>query len=202
MPARLSLPARPLLYAGLLYLALPMILFLWGWLQPFFSLPLCATLAYGLHATVRKLPEWRFSLTKRGTVLLLLLSAGCLLLTFLCGFTGHFQQHADFTIRNAVYGQLIAERMASRHAGRPPFHLLSGSLAAACLRSGLLPCCIRFLAAGRVDLPRAGTGAPDSGLPLGNPENRLVDPATPLSRFACRVSGLPGHASLAPVSGI
>lgn len=57
MPARLSLPARPLLYAGLLYLALPMILFLWGWLQPFFSLPLCATLAYGLHATVRKLPE-------------------------------------------------------------------------------------------------------------------------------------------------
>lgn len=109
MPARLSLPARPLLYAGLLYLALPMILFLWGWLQPFFSLPLCATLAYGLHATVRKLPEWRFSLTKRGTVLLLLLSAGCLLLTFLCGFTGHFQQHADFTIRNAVYGQLIAE---------------------------------------------------------------------------------------------
>lgn len=57
----------------------------------------------------RKLPEGRLSLTERGTVLLLLLSAGCLLLAFLCGFTGHFQQHADFTIRNAIYGQLIAE---------------------------------------------------------------------------------------------
>ena len=109
MPSRLSLPARPLLCAGLLYLALPMIMFLWGWLQPLFSLPLCAAVACGLYATGRKLPEGRLSLTERGTVLLLLLSAGCLLLAFLCGFTGHFQQHADFTIRNAIYGQLIAE---------------------------------------------------------------------------------------------
>ncbi|WP_418682487.1 hypothetical protein, partial [Akkermansia sp.] len=109
MPSRLSLPAHSLLCAGLLYLALPMILFLWGWLQPLFSLPLCAAVACGLYATGRKLPEGHLSLTGRGTVLLLLLSAGCLLLAFLCGFTGHFQQHADFTIRNAVYGQLIAE---------------------------------------------------------------------------------------------
>lgn len=51
MPSRLSLPARPLLCASLLYLALPIILFLWGWLQPLFSLPLCAAVACGLYAT-------------------------------------------------------------------------------------------------------------------------------------------------------
>ena len=92
--------------------------------------------------------------------------------------------------------------MASRHAGRAPFHLLSGPLAAACLRGVLLPCCIRLLAADGMDFPGAGTGASDSGMPLGNPENRLVGPASPLSRFARRVAELPGHAPLVPVSGI
>ena len=42
MSPSLSLPTRPLLCAALAYLALPLGLFLWGWLHPAFSVPLCA----------------------------------------------------------------------------------------------------------------------------------------------------------------
>lgn len=108
MPSRLSLPVRPLLCAGLLYLALPFILFLWGWLHPVFSVPLCAALAYGLYACARRLPARRLPLKGRGLAVLALLSAFCLLLVLLCGFTGHCQQHADFMVRNAVYERLAA----------------------------------------------------------------------------------------------
>lgn len=109
MPASLSLPTRPLLCAGLLYLAFPLFLFLWGWLQPVFSIPLGIALAWALHATGRNLPDRRLPLTRRGLAVLAIMSACCLLLVLLCGFTGHFQQHADFIIRNAVYGQLITD---------------------------------------------------------------------------------------------
>lgn len=107
MSARCSLPTRPLLCAGLLYLALPLLLFLGGWLHPAFSIPLCAAVAYGLYSIFRDLPEQRLSLTRRGLAALVLLSLFCLLLTLMCGFTGHFQQHADFIVRNAVYDQLM-----------------------------------------------------------------------------------------------
>ena len=50
MPARFFLPARLPLCAGLLYLALPLLLFLLGWVHPAFSVPLCAALACGLYA--------------------------------------------------------------------------------------------------------------------------------------------------------
>lgn len=109
MPASLSLPTRPLLYAGLLYLAFPFFLFLGGWLQPVFSIPLGIAMAWALHATGRNLPDRRLPLTRRGLAILAIISACCLLLVLLCGFTGHFQQHADFLIRNAVYQQLIRE---------------------------------------------------------------------------------------------
>lgn len=108
MSSSLSLPARPLLGAGLAYLALPMGLFLWGWLHPVFSVPLCAALAYGLYACVRKLPSRRLPLTGRGLAALAVLTTFCLLLVLLCGFTGHCRQHADFMVRNAVYKQLTA----------------------------------------------------------------------------------------------
>lgn len=108
MPSSLSLPTRPLLCAGLVYLALPLGLFLWGWLHPAFSVPLCAALAYGLYACTRNLPAQRLPLSGRGLAVLVLLSALCLLLVLLCGFTGHCQQHADFAVRNAIYNQLAA----------------------------------------------------------------------------------------------
>lgn len=103
-----SLPTRPLLCAGLAYLALPAGLFLWGWLHPAFSAPLCAGLAYGLYACARKLPAHRLPLTGRGLAALAGLTTACLLLVLLCGFTGHCHQHADFAVRNAVYEQLTA----------------------------------------------------------------------------------------------
>ena len=108
MPARFFLPARLPLCAGLLYLALPLLLFLLGWVHPAFSVPLCAALACGLYACARHLPAQRFPLSGRGLAVLGLLSFFCLMLVLLCGFTGHCQQHADFIIRNAVYEHLAA----------------------------------------------------------------------------------------------
>lgn len=108
MSPSLSLPTRPLLCAGLLYLALPLLLFLWGWLYPVFSIPLCAAVAYGLYSIFRNLPEQRLPVTRRGLGALVLLSLFCLLLVLLCGFTGHCQQHADFMVRNTVYERLAA----------------------------------------------------------------------------------------------
>lgn len=108
MSPGLSLPTRPLLCAGLLYLALPLGLFLWGWLHPAFSVPLCAALGYGLYACARNLPERRLPLKGRGLAVLAFLTLFCLLLVLLCGFTAHCQQHADFVIRNAVYERLTA----------------------------------------------------------------------------------------------
>ena len=108
MSARFFLPARLPLCAGLLYLALPLLLFLQGWVYPVFSAPLCAALAYGLYACARHLPAQRLPLSGRGLAVLGLLSFFCLMLVLLCGFTGHCQQHADFIIRNAVYERLAA----------------------------------------------------------------------------------------------
>ena len=108
MSARFSLPARLPLCAGLLYLALPLLLFLPGWVHPVFSAPLCAALAYGLYTCARHLPAQRLPLSGRGLAVLVFLSAFCLLLVLLCGFTGHCQQHADFIIRNTVYERLAA----------------------------------------------------------------------------------------------
>ncbi len=108
MSARFFLPARLPLCAGLLYLALPLLLFLQGWVHPAFSAPLCAALACGLYVCARHLPAQRLPLSGRRLAALGLLSFFCLMLVLLCGFTGHCQQHADFIIRNAVYERLAA----------------------------------------------------------------------------------------------
>lgn len=114
------LSTRPLLSAGVLYLAIPPFLFLLGWLQLFVAVPLCIALVYGLYACIRQLPQQRLSLHGTKTAALLFLSVLCLLMALLCGFTGHFQQHADFMVRNAVYERLIvADWPLTADSGQP-----------------------------------------------------------------------------------
>ena len=144
MSPSLSLPTRPLLCAALAYLALPLGLFLWGWLHPAFSVPLCAALAYGLYACTRNLPEQRLPLKARGLAVLGFLSAFCLLLVLLCGFTGHCQQHADFAVRNAVYEQLATGSWPLVMADGRHFiyylgHWLPPALAASCCPDAWAP---------------------------------------------------------------
>ena len=77
--------------------------------QPLFPVLLSLIhISYGLYACTRNLPEQRLPLKARGLAVLGFLSAVCLLLVLLCGFTGHCQQHADLAVRNAVYEQLAA----------------------------------------------------------------------------------------------
>ncbi len=104
---RLTLSSRPVLSMALLYLALPFMLFLWGWLRWWAALPLMAATGYGLYAVIAAIPQEKRHLTWRGAGVTALMSVGCLILTLACGFTGHVQQHADFIIRNAVYEGLI-----------------------------------------------------------------------------------------------
>ncbi len=103
----LTLSSRAILGMALLYLACPFMLFLWGWLQVWAALPLIAATGYGLYAVITAIPQEKRHLSWRGTGVTVLMSAGCLILTLSCGFTGHVQQHADFIIRNAVYEGLI-----------------------------------------------------------------------------------------------
>ena len=80
MSARFFLPARLPLCAGLLYLALPLLLFLQGWVHLAFSAPLCAALACGLYVCARHLPAQRLPLSGRRLAALGLLSFFCLML--------------------------------------------------------------------------------------------------------------------------
>lgn len=100
---------RPVLWAGMLYLALPSVFFAEGWLQAAFSIPLCLGIAYGLYSIGRRLPATRTSLSVKQLIGLGLLTLGCLLLVFLCGFSGHIQQQGDLAVRNAIYTELIAQ---------------------------------------------------------------------------------------------
>ena len=126
----------------------------------------------------------------------------CLLLAFLCGFTGHFQQHADFTIRNAIYGQLIAEPW--------PLVMPDGHHFIYYLGHWLPPACAASFCPAAY-APWLLTGWTFLGLELalltaacrwGIRKTAWWAPASPLSRFARRVAELPGHALLVPVSGI
>lgn len=139
MSARFFLPARLPLCAGLLYLALPLLLFLLGWVHPVFSAPLCAALAYGLYACARHLPAQRLPLNGRGLAVLVLLSAFCLLLVLLCGFTGHCQQHADFIIRNTVYERLAANSWPLVMEDGQPFIYYLGHWLPPALAASLCP---------------------------------------------------------------
>lgn len=103
-----TLPARPILCAGMLYLALPFFLFAAGWLQPVFSIPVCLAAAFGVVSACRAMPAGVVPLSRRAVAGTALLTAVCFLLAFLCGFTGHVPQHGDFFIRNAIYAELSA----------------------------------------------------------------------------------------------
>ena len=52
----ITLNSKLWIFASILYLALPVILWLAGWIQPCFSIPLIALLATGLCLIYRKLP--------------------------------------------------------------------------------------------------------------------------------------------------
>lgn len=99
-----------LLGACLLYLLLPNVLFLCGWVETWLAVPLAVLLAAGGWELWRRstfVP--RAPMTQGGKAMLAL----CLLLgaavVYLMGLNGDFPQPRDFIARNGIYGALVDE---------------------------------------------------------------------------------------------
>ncbi len=108
-----SLRRSPIVLLTLLYLLLPNLLFLLGWVRPVAAAPMCALLVAVVCYVWRSsgkscLPCSSKVLFTRKDLLCLVLALLLLLcVTDLCGFLGHVKQSADFVVRNAIYETLI-----------------------------------------------------------------------------------------------
>lgn len=69
----ITLNSKLWIFASILYLALPVILWLAGWIQPCFSIPLIALLATGLCLIYRKLPARQITVPRFPWVISLIL---------------------------------------------------------------------------------------------------------------------------------
>ena len=100
---------RALATGALLYLLLPNLLFLLGWVEPVASIPLCLLLIFAVAMLLKKLrvPQIRFE--KKDFLFVLLLLFGCLFAVESLGINGHAQQSGDFIVRNAIYDSLVRE---------------------------------------------------------------------------------------------
>lgn len=104
-------PQRGSLLAGacLLYLLLPNVLFLAGWVQPWLAWPLIVLLSFGCFHLWRRLGDVRpVHRGGRRWQLPAALLAGALAV-YMIGFNGDFLQAGDFIVRNAIYDSLIRE---------------------------------------------------------------------------------------------
>lgn len=106
-------PAPPqrhsqLLGICLLYLLLPNILFLVGWVEPWLAWPLAALLSAGCWLLWRRSTfAPRAPMTRRDKVSLALCLLAGAAIVYLMGFNGDFPQSNDFIVRNAVYSALV-----------------------------------------------------------------------------------------------
>lgn len=100
---------RALATAAVLYLLLPNVLFLLGWVEPVVSIPLCLLLVFAVWRVLKNLsiPQIRFE--KKDLIFVFLLVLGCLFAVESLGINGHAQQSGDFIVRNAIYDSLVRE---------------------------------------------------------------------------------------------
>lgn len=102
------LPTRPLIGLALLYLMLPNILFLSGWIRWQIALPCIMLLIAGGTVTWRRIPASATVAIRRHDILALL--AGlllCVATVDASGITGHTLQSGDFLVRTAIYDTLV-----------------------------------------------------------------------------------------------
>lgn len=94
---------------ALLYLLLPNLLFLWGWMEPIASIPLSLALLYGSWLIVRKPmpPHARVESTPTDRRCLAAALVLAFAWVFLSGITGNSQQSYDFFVRNPIYETLV-----------------------------------------------------------------------------------------------
>lgn len=101
--------SRVLSVSAILYLLLPNVLFLMGWVEPWVGIPLIILLSLAFILLLKKSPAPRISFEKKDILFALLLLLGCLFAVESLGINGHAQQSGDFIVRNAIYDSLVRE---------------------------------------------------------------------------------------------
>lgn len=107
-----KLSRAAILYAGVITLLLPCLLFVLGWVRPMFAIPsalmLIISACYCCRNTVRNWnQEYMYcSFSTKDAVKLALTLIGLLLFVDIVGVVGHVQQATDFAVRNAIYSEL------------------------------------------------------------------------------------------------
>lgn len=100
---------RVLSVSAILYLLLPNVLFLMGWVEPWVGIPLIILLSLAFILLLKKSPAPRINFEKKDILFVLLLLLGCLFAVESLGINGHAQQSGDFIVRNAIYDSLVRE---------------------------------------------------------------------------------------------
>ncbi len=119
------MPSRFLSTACLLYLLLPCLLFLEGWVQPWLAWPVGLLLLGVVLWVAWQCPDRPLRWNTAGALrlgLLLLLGAGWVLTT---GPWGLVEQSGDATVRNAVYAALVRDPWPLVVEGRPFIYYLA-----------------------------------------------------------------------------
>lgn len=117
--------SRLLSIACLLYLLLPCLLFLAGWVQPCVAWPVGLALVGAVLWVAAKCPARSLQWNTAGAVrlgLILLLGAAWVLTT---GSWGLVEQSGDATVRNAVYAALVRDSWPLTVAGEPFIYYLA-----------------------------------------------------------------------------
>lgn len=98
-------------WLSLVYLAIPMVLFLLNWVALYLSLPLVLLLVSGLAWPLcnRGLENDFATYTKKDWLCILMPVSGAALFAFMMGLTGNWQQHPDFFVRNDMFYNLAKE---------------------------------------------------------------------------------------------
>ncbi len=100
--------------AAIIYLLLPNLLFLLGWIRPLYSIPLCICITLACLSTIKQstpfchqYPIRKTAYTKKDFRVLIIAGIALLLFVDLIGLHGHVEQTIDFIARNAFYSSLI-----------------------------------------------------------------------------------------------
>jgi len=97
----------PLDRTAIAYLALPLVIFLVGWIEPWAAVPLLACVAYALRELAAKRPLGATWLPTTRLQLIIAVAVGCGWTA--CGGTGHWVfANADWHLRDAVLHDLVA----------------------------------------------------------------------------------------------
>ncbi len=93
--------------AAVMYLLLPNVLFLLGWVQWYIALPVALCLLLSFAGLCRQISGLELCLQKSDAWVLPLLILGAAFCTAALGLHGHVPQQWDFTVRNPIYETLV-----------------------------------------------------------------------------------------------